>query len=167
MVRRIFLGLAEGALLGLLIAVALDRLRMEWTSLVAYGAVATLGAVLGLVAGRPIWARDAKLEAALKSVVGAFIGATAMYGARKWLQGVHVNLVSLGGGAGSLGDVPLASLPLIGAGLGLVFEIDDAFGSEENGVRRRVRAAPSDHSPTDEGESEEGVSSERRARRER
>jgi len=166
MVRKILLGVVEGAVLGVLIAVTIGRLHLGWGSLVAYAAVATLGAVLGAVTGRPIWAHDAKLEAGLKSGAGALIGATAMYGARKWLSGVHVDLVAVGGSAGSIGDVPLALLPAIGAALGFVFEADNAFGSEEKGVRKRVASPPAESLPREE-DAEESVSSERPLRRER
>ena len=86
-----------------------------------------------------------------------------MYGARKWLTGFHLNLESLGGGSGSIGDVPAAALPMIGAGLGFVFHIDDALGSEGEIPRRRVEAASPPPAEVSEDEATEG--SERPLRR--
>lgn len=157
------LGLVEGALLGGLVFLALLGLHVTWSAIVAYAAAGVVGALSGVVAGKPIWAREAKLEALLKSLAGAFIAVTAMYGARKWLSGFGVNLQSLGLGTGPVGEVPAVALPLIGAGLGFVFQIDDAFGSDEASPRQRLSdAAP----PGRDSEEEQAESSEdRRARR--
>lgn len=162
MVKKVALGLFEGALLGGVVFFALLRLHAAWSPLVAYAAAALMGALVGAVAGKPIWAREAKLEGLLKSLAGAFIAATAMYGARKWLIGVHVNLEAFGWGAGPIGQVPGAALPAIGAGLGFVFQIDDAFGGDGDPPRRRVADAPP--APRDVAEDDENESSEHRAR---
>jgi hypothetical protein len=157
MVKKVALGLLEGALVGGLVFFALLRLHAAWSPLVTYLAAALVGAVVGAVAGRPIWAREAKLEGLLKSLAGAFIAATAMYGARKWLTGVHVNLEAFGWGAGPIGQVPAAALPAIGAGLGFVFQIDHAFGGDEPSPRRvaEAPAALAEHAEGDENESSE------------
>jgi len=161
MVKKIAFGLLEGAVLGGVVFFALLRLHAGWSAVVAYAAAALVGALVGAVAGKPIWAREAKLEGLLKSLAGAFIAATAMYGARKWLTGVHVNLDAFGGGAGPIGEIPAAALPLIGAGLGFVFQIDDAFGGDSEPPPRRVE--PATPAPTS-SEDEESESSDRRAR---
>jgi hypothetical protein len=165
MVKRIVVGLFEGALLGGVVFFVLLRLHAGWSPVVAYAAAALVGGLVGAVAGRPIWAREAKLEGILKSLAGAFIAATAMYGARKWLGGVHVNLEALGGGAGPIGQVPGAALPVIGAGLGFVFQIDDAFGGDGEPPRRRV--AEAEPAPPELADDEDEAGSERRARGER
>jgi len=164
-VKKILLGLVEGALAGVLVVALLSRLHVTWTPLLLYAAVAGVGAMVGAVAGRPIWAREAKLEALLKSLAGSFVAVTAMYGARKWLGGTHVNLEALGGTSGSIGDVPAAVLPIIGALLGFVFQVDDAFGGETEAPRRRVESpSPRGAESTDETADDADVS-ERRAER--
>jgi hypothetical protein len=162
MVRKIVLGLFEGASLGALVFFALFGLHVVWSALVTYAAAGVVGALVGAVAGKPIWGREAKLEALLKSLAGAFIAAVAMYGARKWLSGFDVNLQSLGLGAGPIGEVPSAALPLIGAGLGFVFQIDDALGSDADPPRRRVADAAA---RAEEDLQDEDESSQHRARR--
>ena len=152
---------------GVLVVALLSRLHLTWTPLVVYAAVAVVGAMVGAVAGRPIWAREAKLEALLKSLAGGFVAMTAMYGARKWLGGTHVNLEALGGTSGSIGNVPAAALPIIGALLGFVFQVDDAFGGETEAPRRRVES-PSPRGAeksTDEAADDAAEPSERRAER--
>lgn len=166
MVKKIVLGLLEGALAGTIVSLALMRLHAAWSPMVAYAAAALVGAAVGAIAGKPIWGREAKLEGLLKSLAGAFIAVTAMYGTRKWLGGFQVDLAAFGWGAGPIGEVPAAALPMIGAGLGFVFQIDDAFGSEGEPPRQRVADAPAksigeSQSPA---EDEERESSERRAR---
>jgi hypothetical protein len=129
---------------------------------VAYAAAALVGGLVGAVAGKPIWVREAKLEGLLKSLAGAFVAAVAMYGARKWLAGVHVNLQAFGWGAGPIGQVPAAALPAIGAGLGFVFQIDDALGGDSEPPRRRV--AETSRAPEEPAGADESEESEHRAR---
>ncbi len=141
--------------MGAVVAFALSRLGITWdASVTAYGSVVLVGVLTGLVAGRPIWGREAKLEVLLKSAVGAFIGCVALYGARKWLGSVHVDLGAYGRGA--FGTVPAAALPAIGASLSIAFEIDDAVGPEATagGPKRRVEASSGSPDPGEEHEEE-------------
>jgi len=164
MVKKAVLGLVEGALIGGVVFFALLRLHAAWSPVVAYAAAALVGALVGAVAGKPIWAREARLEGLLKSLAGAFIAVTAMYGARKWLMGLEVSLEALGGGAGPIGEVPGAALPSIGAGLGFVFQMDDAFGGDGPPPRQRVAEGPEVQPERAEDDQSEG--SEQRARSE-
>jgi hypothetical protein len=127
MLRRLFFGVGEGLAVALVVVLALRGLGADWSrSGVVYGASPAAGVLVGLVAGRPVWTPGAKLEALVKSIIGAFIAATTMFGVRKWLPHVKVDLAALG--AGVLGDVPAASIPIVTCALALVFEMDDAFG---------------------------------------
>jgi hypothetical protein len=137
MLKRLLAALLEGALPGAVVAYALSKLGME-AAVTMYAAVALVGVVTGLVAGRPIWAKAAKTEAALKATAGAFISVVVLYALRKWLPSVHVDLGALG--AGAIGNVPWAFLPAVGVALALVLEIDDAFGADRP-APPRVRAA--------------------------
>jgi hypothetical protein len=165
MLKKIVLGLFEGALLGGAVFFALLRLHAGWSPVVAYAAATLVGALVGAIAGKPIWGREAKLEGLLKTLAGAFIAMTAMYGTRKWLSGVQVNLESLGGGAGPIGQVPGAALPIIGASLGFVFQVDDALGGDGEPPPQRVLAPSAPAELADDDEDEAG--SERRAHGER
>lgn len=141
MLKRLVAALFEGVLPGAAVAYCLSRLGLE-TAATMYAAVALVGVLTGLVAGRPIWAKAAKIEASLKAVAGAFIAVVVLYALRKWLPAVHVDLSAVGGGAGAIGNVPWAFLPAIGVALALVLEIDDAFGGDAP-APQRIRASAS------------------------
>jgi hypothetical protein len=85
-----------------------------------------------LVAGKPIWASGAKIEAGLKAVSGALLGAGAMFAIRRWGGSLGMLEVPAIGanGATAIGDLPAVSLPLVAAILGAFFELDNTGGDE-------------------------------------
>jgi hypothetical protein len=162
MLKRLLVALFEGSLAGGGVAFVLWRLSEAPAALLLYAAAAAAGALTGLIAGRPIWARAAKLEGLLKALAGVFMAVTVLYGARKWLPGVTVDLTRFGAGRGPVGYVAWAALPLIAVAIALVFEIDDAFGGDGPApeLRKRVEdrlRAPSLESLDDEAESADSV----------
>lgn len=170
MVRRLVLGLIEGVALGALVAVGLERgLGIEalgtW---LGYSAAVGTGALTGLVAGKPIWRRDAKTEAGLKAFAGAVVAAGLYFAFRRW-GAVAVDLGPLG--AGPLPDVPLAVLPLVGTVLALLFELDDAPSRaeqrehEERARTDKVRIDDSDALREIAALEDELTPNERKARR--
>ena len=66
MVKKVVFGLLQGVLLGGVVSFALSRLHAGWSAAVAYAAAALVGVLVGAVAGKPIWAQEAKLEGLLK-----------------------------------------------------------------------------------------------------
>lgn len=164
MLRRLLAALLEGAIPGAVVAYGLERLGLR-TPATMYAAVAVVGVLTGLVAGRPIWARAAKTEAALKAAAGAFIAVVVLYALRKWLPAVSVDLTAFGGGAGAIGSLPWAFLPAIGVALALVLEIDDAFGAEPAPPRRLLADAPHEPPSSTSPEEREGTDVARARRR--
>jgi hypothetical protein len=145
MLSRLLVGCVVGLLAGAAVAAGLAfgldaKVFKEGLGVVlAYGAAAVTGVLTGLVAGKPIWAQGASIEAGLKAVFGAILGTVAMFALRKWV-GVSVDLTWLWAGAqGKLGDVPAASLPLLGAVLGGLFELDNTGDDSKEGARVRGR----------------------------
>jgi len=136
MVRRLVVGLVLGLVIGGLLAAGLVSLK--WTTfsgtagaLLAYASAVCTGVVTGLVAGKPIWASQARIEATLKAVFGALISAGLMYALRRWAGTWTMDLSALGaGGPAAAGQLPAVSLPLIGAGLGALFELDNTGDRE-------------------------------------
>jgi hypothetical protein len=127
MIANLFTGMMKGLVVAaLVVLIWMKWLALPFTGAPAYLAVALTGALVGIVAGKPVWARGALVEAALKSAVGALAGAAALYGARKWLH-LEVSLGPLG--AGRLSEMPAVMLPLVAAFFGLLFELDNT-GSE-------------------------------------
>jgi len=136
MLKRTLAALLEGAVPGAAVAFGLSKLGVDGAGAM-YAAAALVGVLTGLVAGRPIWAKAAKIEGLLKAVAGAFISVVVLYALRKWLPGFRVDLAELG--TGPVGTVPWVALPGIGVALATVLEVDDAFGAEPTApVRRRV-----------------------------
>jgi hypothetical protein len=150
MVRRLLLGLVLGLIVGGLAAAALVAgLHMTVFDAgaggvaLAYLAAALTGVLTGLVAGKPIWASGAKIEAGLKAFFGALIATGLMFAARRWLTS-SVDLGFMGAGAGPIGELPAASLPLVAAVLGGFFELDntgnpDKSAAADAGPRTRKR----------------------------
>jgi hypothetical protein len=148
MLRRLILGLVIGFVVGAVLAFGLVRLG-EGTfagsagDMLAYLSAATAGALTGLVAGKPIWASGARIEAGLKALFGALLAAGGMFALRRWASGFEPDLSALGGGGPlPVGELPMASLPLIAAVLGGLFGIDNTDEpSEEGGPRPRKRVS--------------------------
>jgi hypothetical protein len=141
MLKRALIGLVKGVLVGGALGAGLvyGLGLAVFPAWLAYIAAVLTGAVTGLVAGKPIWQKDARIEAGLKAVAGAVVGGFAMFGVRQWL-GVSIDLGELGKGA--LGDLPLTSLPLVATLLALFFEIDNTGddGKAEDASKKRVAA---------------------------
>lgn len=137
MLRRLIVGLVLGLVLGALLAAGLV-FGLKWTTfmgagggVLAYFSAVVTGVLTGLVAGKPIWASDARIEAGLKAAFGALIAAGVMFVLRRWGGPWTLDLSALGaGGPGAVGQLPAASLPLIGAVLGALFELDNTGDAE-------------------------------------
>ena len=175
MLGRLLLGIVKGIIVGGLVGFALAKLGFAAPgAVVAYLAAAVTGVLIGLVAGKPIWAADGKIEAGLKAFFGILLGLGAMFVLRTWAN-VHLDLSMLKAGEGALGDLPAASLPLMAAVLAGFYEIDNspstdkkdddasAGGSSKKGAGKKVRVADEDESVEDE-EAEEPASAKKKGR---
>src|SRR5882672_2772040 len=100
MVRRLFVGLVLGLVVGGLLVAGLkvDTFLGSGGGAIAYLAAALTGVMTGLVAGKPIWAPGAKVEAGLKALFGALLGAGAMFALRQWAGGWSPDLHFIGAG---------------------------------------------------------------------
>lgn len=142
MLGRLLFGIVKGLIVGGLLGFALAKMGfIAPGAIVAYLGAAVTGVLIGLVAGKPIWAKDAKIEAGMKAVVGALLGAGLMWAVRRWLGGIPVP-VSLGSLAapnlslheastyGTVGGLALTSLPVVSAVLGAFYDVDNTPGSD-------------------------------------
>jgi hypothetical protein len=126
MVKRLLAGVLKGLIIGVVVA-GLILKGLGWTLIDGFmGYVLALGTglVTGLVAGKPIWARDAKVEAGLKAVVGAALGAVVLFALRRWVT-FDLDLGLIGAGQGAAADLTAFSLPAIATALALLFELDN------------------------------------------
>jgi len=148
MVRRLLVGLIVGFVVGGALAAGLVALKQATFSGVggaalAYLAAALAGVLTGVVAGRPIWAPGAKIEAGLKAAFGALIAAGGMFALRQWgggLPWVDLRFVGAGGPAPA-GELAAASLPLIAAVLGGLFELDNTGDGAASATAGRKRVS--------------------------
>jgi hypothetical protein len=136
MLGRLLIGIVKGIIVGSLLGFGLVKLGVAMPgAILAYPAAALTGVLVGLIAGKPIWAKDAKIEAGTKAFVGALLALGLMAAARTWLlvplpislgplAPEHVDHVTLGGFA-------MTSLAAIAALLGGFYEADnDSTGDE-------------------------------------
>ena len=139
MLRRLLVGLLIGTFIGGLMAFALMKGLGTMTFeggggvVFAYLFAAITGVVTGLVAGKPIWSSGGQIEAGLKAVFGALLAAGGMFALRQWVH-VDLNLSVLGDPAlhGSVGQLPAAALPILGAILGGFYELDNTPTTEKD-----------------------------------
>jgi hypothetical protein len=173
--KRLVVGLLLGAIVGVVLAVALvhglgitsfDQGPLG--SFTAYLAAAVTGIVTGLIAGKPIWSADGKIEAGLKAFFGALLAVGGMFALRQWVN-VNVDLSALQASSGPVGHLPAASLPLLAAILGGFFELDNtgdgaqADGDAKAGPKaaaKKVRVGAGE--PAEAADDEEVASARRR-----
>ena len=172
MLKRLFIGLLLGLFLGsALAAVATQVLHIDFAgngAVLAYLFAAGTGALLGLVAGKPIWSQTGKIEAGLKSFFGALISLGLMFALRRWVH-FDVDLASIKAGTGAVGDLPATTLPPIAALLGAFFELDntpEVEGKDEkksDDKKVRVTAGPSKKAePSEEREDDEPAAAKKK-----
>jgi len=137
MLRRLLVGLFWGAVIGVAAAAALvfglkvSAFDGAAGSLEAYGAALAVGMLAGLVTGKPIWASDAKVEAGVKAFFGALLAAGGMFALRRWAPSISLPAPVGTGAPLPLGDLP-ASLAVVGATLGALFEVDNTIVLRKN-----------------------------------
>jgi hypothetical protein len=169
MLGRLLLGIVKGIVLGGLLGFGLLKLGQAVPiAVVAYVAAAVTGILIGLIAGKPIWAKDAKIEAGMKAGVGALLGMGLMFAARRWLTmpvpGVllDVTRAQVQGVVPTLGQFGITSLAAIAALLGGFYDADNTPEPDKPEAKDAKAAAPKARiaeSPKDE-EFEEDLSEE-------
>ncbi|AUX27132.1 hypothetical protein SOCEGT47_077110 [Sorangium cellulosum] len=154
MLGRLILGIVKGLIVGGLLGFGLAKLGLAAPgAVIAYLAAALAGVLIGLVAGKPIWAKDAKIEAGMKAFVGALLGVGLMFVARRWLTmpvpvplgelgGANLSLGEASGTAGTFGGLAITSLAAIAALLGGFYEADNDPSDEATpGAKPAAKAA--------------------------
>ena len=141
MIGRLLLGVIKGLLLGggVLAALVYGLHVTALPLLLAYAAAVLTGALTGLIAGKPIWQKEAKIEAGLKALGGALLSAGVLWAVLRWvpLEGLNAlaGKVSLPGiEAGS----NVLALPLVAVVLAVLFELDNTPSSAAPADKQRV-----------------------------
>jgi hypothetical protein len=185
MFRRLIVGLVLGMVVGALAAAVIIKglgiltFASAGGVLLAYFSAIVTGALVGLVAGKPVWAKGAWIEVALKAFFGSLLAAGLMFALRSWVQ-VSLDLTSLGASVGPmlLGQLPAAALPIIATLLSVFYELDntdtpepEASGKKAAGgsVTTRVAATkagnPSARVETSELDGEEEAQSSKKMKK--
>ncbi len=144
--KRLFIGLVVGMILGgVVAAILVQGLGLAVTSgagaVIAYLAAGGTGLLTGLVAGKPVWAAEGRIEAGLKAFFGLLLALGGLFVLRTWVH-VNLDLTALKAGTGSIGELPAAYLPIIAGILGGFFELDNNDAKEgEKKDDSKVRVA--------------------------
>jgi hypothetical protein len=136
MLLRLVLGLLKGLAIGGLVGFGLAKLGLAAPSaLFAYAAAALVGALVGLIAGKPIWAAGGRIEAGLKAGFGALLATGLMALARNFLGfAMPIDLGSLAAANQSLGEtaaqgtfggLAIVSLAMVAAVIGAFYDADN------------------------------------------
>jgi hypothetical protein len=150
MLKRLFVGIFIGVLMGGLAAAALIKglgvLSFATATMgtgLAYIAALAVGACIALIAGKPIWAKGAWIEVGLKAFFGSLLAAGGMFALRRW-GGMPVDLSHFGLGEGTLGTLPATSLPIIATALSVIFEVDntDPPEADDKATAKPAAASP-------------------------
>ncbi len=147
---RLLVGLIKGILLGGLIGYALAAAGLTvlpaWA---AYGGAVVVGLLVALVAGKPIWAEDARIEVGAKAVAGAVVAPGLMALARNFLEmGLPMSPSAIPGVTAAdgvtLGTFAITSFAMVAAVLAGFFDADND-GTEPPKPKQRgkdAKAAP-------------------------
>jgi hypothetical protein len=134
MLARTVLGLLTGLFFGAIVAAGIV-LGLGQASLpfwLATIAIALTGALVGLVAGKPIWAEGARIEAGLKSGFGALMAGVGLFLLHRYTGIVSAMALPIGHGAVRAGEVSVLAFPLVAATLTTLFEIDNTPEGKED-----------------------------------
>src|SRR5262245_50432738 len=139
MFKRLIVGLFLGAVVGVILAAVLVQglgvTSFDTWALGAAGAylsAAVTGVVTGLVAGKPIWSADGKMEAGLEAFFGALIALGGMFVLRQWVHVVvDLSAIKASLGPAEIGQLPALTLPIIASVLGGFFELDNTGSGEK------------------------------------
>ena len=151
--KRLVVGLVIGLLIGGGLGFGLAQLSTSFMAgAFGYLLAAGAGVLTGLVAGKPIWAKGAQIEAGLKAFVGALLGAGLLFG----LRFVPLSLPGLAGVPGAeLGKHAVASLAAVAMLLGIFYEVDNTDSPEPEAPKKRV--ATSDKARVEDDGADEDV----------
>jgi hypothetical protein len=126
---RLLLGILKGGVIGAGIGYLASQIGLG-TGAVVVAVYGVIGAVVGLLCGRPLWRQDTIWTSILKAIFGFALGVGAAFVGRKWLGGVYIPVAFIPGAAGhALPEVPLLFGAAVGILYGVFVEIDDAVGN--------------------------------------
>jgi hypothetical protein len=146
MALRLIGGLLKGLVVGGLVGYGLLAAGLSWGWL-AYGAAALVGVVVALIAGKPIWAKDARIEVGMKAAAGAILAPLLLWPVRNFLtMGLPFDptalpgLESVSASSVTFGTFFVTSLALVGAVLAAFYDADNQPGGAETKTTGKAKA---------------------------
>ena len=136
MLKRLLVGIILGVVLGGLLGFGLLQvLPTAMAGVLGYVFAAATGVLVGLVAGKPIWAKGAQIEAGLKAFVGALLSMGILFGIRF----IGLNIPEVAGiPAAEFGRHAIVSLASISTLLAIFYELDNDDAGEDEGDKKRI-----------------------------
>ncbi|MBC8133973.1 MAG: hypothetical protein H7X95_13395 [Deltaproteobacteria bacterium] len=125
----LLLGILKGGVIGAAIGYFASQTGFA-TGALAFLLYGVIGAVVGLLCGRPVWRQETIWTSILKALVGFGVGVGAAFAGHKWLGGVHIPVAFIPGAVDhALPDVPALFGAAVGIVYGVLMEVDDASGN--------------------------------------
>jgi hypothetical protein len=136
---RLVLGILKGAVVGAAVGVGAWKLGLAGGAL-AFAAYGLVGALVGVVCGKPIWRQETLWTPLLKGIFGFAIGSGLYWGARKLFGGAHLAFASgFGAPDRPFVEIPYLVGPLIGLIYGAFVEVDDSSGAKEAAAKSATK----------------------------
>ncbi len=179
-VLRLLFGLLKGLIIGGLVGFGLVSAGLASPgALIAYPIAAGLGMLVALIAGKPIWAKDARIEVGMKAAAGALFAPLFLFLARRFLAfDIPFDVSTLPGlgavsGTQEFGTFALTSYAAVAALLAGFFDADNQpqpEGADEGAAtKKRVATGGGASAQADAAELEaaqaEALQAEQRARK--
>ena len=131
---RILLGILKGGCVGAGLGYLANQIGLGGGAL-AFALYGLVGALAGVVCGKPIWRQETIFTPLLKALFGFGVGVGLFFLGRKVLGGFQLPIAAVPGAADhTLIDVPLLFGPVVGIIYGAFVELDDAGGKKSDGA---------------------------------
>jgi len=147
MLFRLLTGLIKGLLIGALVGYGLAAVGLSW-GWMAYVMAAVSGVLVALIAGKPIWAKDARIEVGMKAAAGALLGPGLMWLVRSFLTmplpfdaSTLPALDQLASSGLTLGTFSVTALALVAGVLGAFYDVDNDAKEPAEGKAKGEKTA--------------------------
>ena len=133
---RVILGLVKGLLVGGGVGYLLLYLGVDSVGVRAYAACALVGALVGVIAGRPPWRAETIWTPVVKALFGGVVGAGLCF-VGSFLPEKKLPSIA------NLGELPLRGAAFLSAAVGVIYgifvEVDDGGSAD---AEKKAAAAP-------------------------
>jgi hypothetical protein len=139
---RVVLGILKGAIVGAAVGAGAWKLGLGG-GVLAFGAYGLIGALVGVVCGKPIWKQETLWTPLLKGIFGFAIGCGLYWGARKVLGTTAFPFAAAIGAPADrpLTEIPYLLGPLVGLLYGVFVEVDDGSSGAGKGPAAAAKGA--------------------------